>query len=1037
MSAVAPLSRRPRVARRLLLCLIGMLYVLGVIGLLETTSSAHGVDPSSDAITIAEDLNARDRDRKGPTVTPTKEPTPTPYTGPSPTPTPTVYPLGPLAHVFGLRAEDRIGCRNRGLYYTDDDLSECLEEYGLNQMAETLPATGWVSIPRTSTKFVVPDLPADPNEDGTVDVAITFSALILTELQVVDAPVYVRALIDGQPADPGNIVISDGETLQQYHVRSFTFSDKATPGIHIVEMQWLSPETSVHVRDASVEVIIDHPEGNLHDLAVRSSNGTDLVQMNQAVWTDVPDTLQVFEMPENGEVAFTFAASFKMTQGDFFMVRPVIDGVANAEPPSIELGGRVFHREARSATFTVDGLAPGWHQVKYQWRGSLTDEIAMAEVRGYTSRVLAGPKQTDSTSFDVSVQPGQDMALKGQGYVPLTGLTEEIELPGNSELSLTFSGAVTGWQPVFVAPMLDGEVQSDLEVMVHYPANYCDGVLCGDDNITDAGARSYTFSFKNMSPGVDPLEIGMAMRASESESAWGIVWNATMTVLRQPYVGPDLAVGANMGGGSKKKQAIIEPMRGSRPTLAIVIDPQREDQPEADADYMNGIEELVFGASPSAKKFYAANSGGRLDIVKAGPGVLGPYETQESADHYWTPHSCVGDADEAPGDEQHGVRSGFGELVAEALAAADDDFDFSAYDNNRDGVINSDELAVIVVTPQESAGGSSAVSNFKINCESPTGFYSEDGPDGTRIRQLLHWYTPGVGDDLATAVASANVLNHELGHLIPWLDDAYGVVPVFRQGPNIGQVCDIDGVDAGDPDCQKRVVPTAPDMISLMSRSGSNLPHVDGFHKVQMGWVTPESVIASGTYTLSDVKTDGRVMILPRLNAPHLEYFLLETRIEDNNLATDRYDYGINDDGLAIYHVIEPTAACPGDPEGCATAMAPMCVPQGVWDNHFANFVRTGLRLIQPDGGHRLICDPDGVSNCYTETWQTLWGGVGQSIWQDGPISCPPVIGEPYPDGGAPQLRWSDGTPSGYKILNIGFGVGGGMVFDLETAYMP
>ena len=1043
----APSPRRVRIAKRLLSTFVGLAYALAVIGLLEgpTPTSARTTDASSTAVVAEADEAYRSGGRKGrATRTPTpdrEDPTATPYSGPSPTPTPTVYPLGPLAEVFGLRHEDRIGCRENKWTYGSQSLSDCLDKFGLDQMAKLEANTPWKTIPSARTKFVVPDLPPDPNEDGFVDVAITFSAMILTELQLHDAPVLVRALIDGQAADPGHIVIADGSIEQQFHVRSFVFGDQVTPGIHTVEIQWASPNTAVHVRDASVEVILDLPERNLHDLAIRTSEPFVTHTVDQAVWNDIPDTLQAFEMPENGEVAFTFAATFEMLQGDFFQVRPVIDGLANAEPPSIAMGARTFHREARSATFTIDGLAPGWHQVKWQWRSSLAADLAITHVYAYSSRVLAGPKQTDSTSLDVSVQPGQTMALKGDGWVPIDGLEDEVALPGTSELSVTFSGDVTGWNMSEVAPILDGVVQEDLAVVAHYPANFCLGAVCGSDNITDAGARSFTFSFKNLPYDEDGVVVGMAVRPAEiGDEAWVIVHDATMTVLRQPYVGVDLAEGANMGAGSKKYEAIIEPARGVRPVLAIVMEPEREDHPEADGDFMTDIDELVFGNSPSAATYYPAVSGGRLSIDRAGLGVLGPYGLSEDAEHYWARHSCPGDEEEQEGDIQEGYRSGYAKMVAEALEQADGDFDFSTYDTNRDGVINADELAIVVVTPQDGPGGSNAVSNFKPHCESPKGFYSEDLPGGLQLRQLVHWYTPGKGDEPETWYESANVLNHELGHLLVWNDDAYGAVPVWASGPQQGQVCDPDGPDAGDPECQNRVIPTAPDVISLMSRSGDDGPHPDGFHKLHMGWVTPETIGASGTYTLADVKTEGRVMILPRFDAPHLEYFLLETRFENDNPHNDLYDFGINDDGLAIYHVIEPTVACTENPDACASTSAPMCIPQTVWEEHFGNFLRTGLRLIQPDGGHRRLCwDDDGETVCGLEQSETLWGsmGAGQSIWQDGLDLCPPVIGDELPEDATPQLRWSDGSPSGYKILDIRFAPGSKMTFDLVSPLDP
>ena len=52
------------------------------------------------------------------------------------------------------------------------------------------------------------------------------------------------------------------------------------------------------------------------------------------------------------------------------------------------------------------------------------------------------------------------------------------------------------------------------------------------------------------------------------------------------------------------------------------------------------------------------------------------------------------------------------------------------------------------------------------------------------------------------------------------------------------------------------------------------------------------------------------VYILPRRNDDAREYVLLESRFEEPLINAPLYDYNINDDGLAVYHVIEPGPTC-------------------------------------------------------------------------------------------------------------------------------
>lgn len=964
-------------------------------------------------------------------------PTPTPRT-PTPTPgTPTPPILGPAAEVFFARSEYEIGCHVNRWAYDSEDLAECGEGYFLHQMVRLSPGTDFVPIPRTATKFVVPGDAVPLRTGGIVDVAVTFSAMVLVSTTEPEgSPVYVRARIDGQVMGPGAVIYADADSGQEYHARSFVFSHRVGAGIHTVEMEWSSPDATARIRDASVQVVADVPLDHAHHLSVRSSPGAAPVAMESGAWHDVPLAVLDFHVPEDGEAAVTFSASIEMSDGDFVMLRAIVDdGAFTAEPPEIALAARSFHSDARSVTFTVPELPPGPHVVRMEWRGSITDVVAQAEVRGWSLSALSGPRSTDATTFATANQDGFASAPSGTGYHDIPGLEVEIELEAFAEVMITFSGAVTGRDPVYVAPTLNGLPHSSREVVVHNPLITCADDACLSPIVNDAGARSYTFVLKELWPDADddPTVFGLAVRASSFEDSWAEVTDATMTIVEQPWTGPDIAVGANMGAASRKREAIIEPLRGTRPHLFIVIDPEREDHPVADAGFMSDVDEIAFGADPSAKGYFEAMSGGRLEIVRAGPGILGPYETAHEADHYWSAHDC--EDDEA--GIVDGFASGFAELQAEALAAADADFDFAPYDRNLDGEITSDELAIVVVVPQSSNTGSNAVSSFNPYCESPTGFYSADTPDGLRLRELLHWYTKGAGASLDDQVSSVNTLTHELGHLLPWLDDAYGVTDRWVAGPQIGQACDPDGADADDPDCQSRFIPSVPEGVSLMAGSYAATTHLDGFHKLHLGWVTPRWIVDSGAYEIVDVATSREVMILPRTGTPLKEYFLLEARFDEALSTAPDYDYNLFDSGLAIYHVIEPNDPCKSQiwpPVDCASYTPPPCVSPLIWEDHFSNLMRAGLRLIQPDGTHERICEDDGEGglDCYTDLSTVLWGTVaGESISDTGAEDCPPIIGDPLPEGVSPLLLWSDGSASGYRINGIT--VSGGMTVTFEV----
>ena len=123
-------------------------------------------------------------------------------------------------------------------------------------------------------------------------------------------------------------------------------------------------------------------------------------------------------------------------------------------------------------------------------------------------------------------------------------------------------------------------------------------------------------------------------------------------------------------------------------------------------------------------------------------------------------------------------------------------------------------------------------------------------------------------------VDSIMVAVHELAHLVLGLDDAYGRSEAIYQD---GQVTPCP--DPDDPQCQTRFINTAPHPISLMTyKTITSSPHLDGFHKIQLGWATPRIVIEPGNYTLFDVRQGRQVYILPRYGTDAREYILLETR---------------------------------------------------------------------------------------------------------------------------------------------------------------
>ena len=182
-----------------------------------------------------------------------------------------------------------------------------------------------------------------------------------------------------------------------------------------------------------------------------------------------------------------------------------------------------------------------------------------------------------------------------------------------------------------------------------------------------------------------------------------------MTVISKSRIGPDLAVGANMGAASSKRESIIEPVHGTRKVLAIVIDPQRPDHPAADRDFMAGLEPALFGERRV-----------QLTTTKLFPEIVSNLRRLRSWDHMLPTRvvqcrrkTITGISPIMILTAMETVRTALmstGALLKRYLlrhsSRRSTEFDFSEYDLDRDSVITSNELAILIVIPQTSSNGS-------------------------------------------------------------------------------------------------------------------------------------------------------------------------------------------------------------------------------------------------------------------------------------------------------------------------------------------
>jgi M6 family metalloprotease-like protein len=331
--------------------------------------------------------------------------------------------------------------------------------------------------------------------------------------------------------------------------------------------------------------------------------------------------------------------------------------------------------------------------------------------------------------------------------------------------------------------------------------------------------------------------------------------------------------------------AKMRPVAGVRRIVAVLWDPHRPDHPAPSRD---SIEKILFGPRPSVADWFGENSGGKLRLEKAG--LFGWYDADKPAEHYWDRKADDKDAD------RDGWINGHVEKWTEALRKAAKEFDFAKCDANHDGVLQPEELGILVVIPQKEPFGTN---------RGPEGRqFPKREPlllDGVRIPVLAEWYT-GIPTNLGAPA-------HELSHLLLGSPDLY-----FTSH-----------------------WPYATGDFSLMDHSYGAF-HLDPFEKIKLGWAPWQAVQASGRHRLKSVESGGKVLVLHSPRRGPQEYFLLENRWRGDSYdaGAGRAGRGIPGDGLAVWSIIE-------DPKDFDSIEMPTA-GKGEWG-------RRGIRMIRRNGG--------------------------------------------------------------------------------------
>lgn len=277
------------------------------------------------------------------------------------------------------------------------------------------------------------------------------------------------------------------------------------------------------------------------------------------------------------------------------------------------------------------------------------------------------------------------------------------------------------------------------------------------------------------------------------------------------------------------------------------------------------FEELLFSLDTyetgSLKDFYLENSLG--DFVVDGH-VYGWYRMPQTYAYYVDGQAGVGQYPQSAAG-----------LVVDAIEAADDDVDFSQYDN---GDLEVDALVVVHSGPGRETSGS----NNDIH--SHMSYIPRQVVDGVAIQtySIQPEEEPGSPGGLVTV----GVFCHEQGHLIFGLPDLY------------------------DTDYSSEGVGYWSLMAAGSWNGGGTSPsHFDAWCKIQCGFVDPIIITENEMqHEIPATEYSGHVLKLWKNGNPTIQYFLVENRQQVG------FDAEIPGSGLMIYHVDDTKTSNDSEP---------------------------------------------------------------------------------------------------------------------------
>lgn len=544
--------------------------------------------------------------------------------------------------------------------------------------------------------------------------------------------VWFRALVDGEPVEPSDVVFKTGATMFD-GVRSFTFvQSNVSAGQHIVEIQWRSG-TKVSIRDRVLTVCAGSPGAGPIRLATSAAPSGVLIEKSSSSYSDIPGMSATVVTSAEGTLAAVFSAEAFASSGQM-LVRALVDNSLMSEITFVQAGDPA-RGGTRSYTFTRSILPAGTHEVKLQWKAV----GGKCQLGDRTLSVTAAPVAHQRSA---SRKPRSPITLKSTGWTNL-GVTSFVANDPVSVLAVTLSAEVTSNKGrIFVRALVDGE-----------PA------LPNDVTLIEGGpkwrASSYTFLVKNLEAGVHSVRLeGLSDPNTKAQ-----VRAHSFRVLGARRSGSDFA---------QPFMNAAPRVRGYR-LLVIGCDPLRPAHPAPTFEQVKAVFEgdsftVVegekvelppgFSRGPNLRDWLAENSGGlvRLSEIRyygcGNPQWYVPPPAHQG-NYYWD-------------------NGAFAEMFQDAVLAADPDVDFHSYDLDGNNRLDLDDTLVALIRPQNSPYGTLRGTTAILDNVPPP-----------LSMPALDIYVSSMASQRTSAVG---ICAHELCHLIFAAPDLYGNCPNIDAG---------------------------------------------------------------------------------------------------------------------------------------------------------------------------------------------------------------------------------------------------------------